>query len=282
MVLGHEGVGVVQELGPDVKHLKKGDRVGWGYQTNSCGHCIECLDASEIFCKDRAIYGGAASADQGSFATQAVWREAFLHPIPDAMSDEHAAPMQCGGATVYTALQGVRPTDTIGIMGFGGLGHLAIQFAASMGCRVVVLSGSDRKRDEATRLGAHRFLAGKDLDSPTGDDGWLLNRLLVTTSAQPDWGKIIPLMAARSDIYPLSVSSGSLEIPYMPLLLKGIGIQGALVASRAVHRRMLEFAAFHKIVPVIEKFPMNEKGIAEAMDRLDKGRIHFRAVLIPE
>jgi D-arabinose 1-dehydrogenase-like Zn-dependent alcohol dehydrogenase len=89
-------------------------------------------------------------------------------------------------------------------------------------------------------------------------------------------------MAARSDIYPLSVSSGSLEIPYMPLLLKGIGIQGALVASRAVHRRMLEFAAFHKIVPVIEKFPMNEKGIAEAMDRLDKGRIHFRAVLIPE
>lgn len=281
MVLGHEGVGIVQSLGPFVKYLQKGDRVGWGYETDSCGHCIECLDSAEIYCKERSIYGGDASQDQGSFATHAVLREAFLHPIPESMSDEHAAPLQCGGATVYTSLQGVKPTDTIGIMGVGGLGHLAIQFAAKMGCRVVVLSGSDRKRDEATRLGAHRFLAAKDLTAQLGHDTWLLDRLVVTTSVQPEWEKILPLMAPRSRIYPISASAGNLEIPYMPLLLNGIAVQGALVASRGAHRQMLQFASFHNIAPVIEKFSMDEEGITEAMDRLEKGNIHFRAVLVP-
>ncbi|KAK2612286.1 hypothetical protein QQS21_001712 [Conoideocrella luteorostrata] len=283
MVLGHEGVGVVEDLGPGVKHLKKGDRVGWGYETDSCGHCFSCLDSAEIYCNERSLYGGEASIDQGSFATRAVWREAFLHPIPDSLTDESAAPLQCGGATVYTALQGVKPTDTVGIMGVGGLGHLAIQFAAKMGCRVVVLSGSDRKRDEAALLGAHKFLAAKDLENldPQGQDNWSLDRLLVTTSAQPDWEKLLPMMAMRSCIYPLSVSRDNLEIPYMPLILKGIAVQGGLVASRAVHRQMLQFAAFNQVAPVIEKFPMDEEGINKAMDRLEKGDVHFRAVLIP-
>ncbi|KAG8404913.1 hypothetical protein J3459_017891 [Metarhizium acridum] len=282
MVLGHEGVGIVEALGPNVKHLNKGDRVGWGYQTDSCGHCLECLDSAEIYCKERSIYGGNASLDQGSFATHAIWRAAFLHQIPEALSDEQAAPLQCGGATVYTALQGVKPTDTIGIMGVGGLGHLAILFAAKMGCRVVALSGSDRKRDEAMALGAHRFVAVKHVaDAQIDDDTCLLNRLLVTTSAQPEWEGIMPLMAPRSRIYPLSASSGNLEMPYMPLLLKGIGVQGGLVASRGVHRQMLQFAASHDIKPVIETFPMDEKGITEAIDRLERGQIHFRAVLVP-
>jgi D-arabinose 1-dehydrogenase-like Zn-dependent alcohol dehydrogenase len=92
MVLGHEGVGVVEAVGPEVKYLKKGDRVGWGYENDSCGHCQECLQGSETFCAKRELYGGA-NLDQGSFASGAVWREAFLHLIPDNMSDEVAAPL---------------------------------------------------------------------------------------------------------------------------------------------------------------------------------------------
>lgn len=92
MVLGHEGVGVVEAVGPDAKFLRKGDRVGWGYQTNSCGQCHECLDGSEIFCPKRHLYG-EANTDQGSFATHAVWNEGFLHPIPENISDEDAAPL---------------------------------------------------------------------------------------------------------------------------------------------------------------------------------------------
>ncbi|KAK9326522.1 chaperonin 10-like protein, partial [Lipomyces starkeyi] len=93
IVLGHEGVGVVEAVGPDCRFLKKGDRVGWGYEVDSCGHCLECLQGKEIFCPERALYG-VKNLDQGSFATHAIWREAFLHPIPEGLSDVDAAPLQ--------------------------------------------------------------------------------------------------------------------------------------------------------------------------------------------
>ncbi|KAK9334277.1 hypothetical protein LIPSTDRAFT_60100 [Lipomyces starkeyi NRRL Y-11557] len=210
IVLGHEGVGVVEAVGPDCRFLKKGDRVGWGYEVDSCGHCLECLQGKEIFCPERALYG-VKNLDQGSFATHAIWREAFLHPIPEGLSDVDAAPLQCGGATMFTALDNIKPSDTVGILGVGGLGHLAIQFAAKMGCRVVVLSGSDRKRDEAFRLGAHEFIATKGATELKVS--WPLNRLLVTAAAPPNWDLILPTMAPRSAIYPLSVASGNFEIP---------------------------------------------------------------------
>ena len=283
MVLGHEGVGVVEELGPDVQLLNKGDRVGWGYATDSCGHCLDCIRGQDIFCARRARYG-SQNLDQGSFASHGVWREAFLAPVPDGMSDVDAAPMQCAGATVFTALYDARATDTVGIMGVGGLGHLAIQFANKIGCRVVVISGSDRKREQALKLGAHRFIAmnkGGEAGMQEGET-WFFNRLLVTTSAQPDWEKLLPMMAPRSRIFPLSVSLGNLEIPYMPLIFWGIAVQGSITATRTVHREMLMFAARHKITPMTETFPMTEGGIVEAMDRLEEGKVHYRAVLVPE
>ncbi|KAK8091456.1 GroES-like protein [Apiospora hydei] len=266
MVLGHEGIGVVESTGPDVKYLKAGDRVGWG-----------CLTGHETYCAEAALYG-SSNPDQGSFATNAVWREAFLHRIPDDMSDEVAAPLQCGGATTFTALQGIKSTDTVGIMGVGGLGHLAIQFAARMGCRVVVFSGSEAKKAQALALGADEFVATKGATSLSVSRP--VNRLLVTTSAQPQWDLILPVMAPRSAIYPLSVSSGNFEIPYMPLIEHGINVQGSLVAPRHLHREMLDFAARHRIEPIVEKFPMNEEGIKTALDKLEKGDVHYRAVLI--
>ncbi|RKU41519.1 hypothetical protein DL546_004342 [Coniochaeta pulveracea] len=277
MVLGHEGIGIVEAVGPDVKKLQKGDRVGWGYETDACGLCKYCLRGEETFCSQRALYG-ERNLDQGSFASHAIWREAFLHPIPEAISDEDAAPLQCGGATVFTALQNLGSNETIGIMGVGGLGHLAIQFAAKMGQRVVVLSGSERKRDQAMKLGAHQFISSEKGFQELGD--WKLTRLLVTTSVQPAWDSILPLMAPKSTIFPLSVSSDNLNIPYMPLILQGINIQGSMVATRAVHRDMLEFAALHNIRPIIEKFSMSEDGIKKAMDKLEAGKVNYRAVLI--
>jgi D-arabinose 1-dehydrogenase-like Zn-dependent alcohol dehydrogenase len=281
MGLGHEGVGIVEEVGPAVTHLKKGDRVGWGYEHDSCGHCQQCLCGNETYCPERAMYG-MADLDQGSFATHAVWREAFLFSIPDSLSDEVAAPLMCGGATVFNALNmyKAQPTETIGIMGVGGLGHLAIQFASKMGANVVVLSGSDRKKDEAFKLGAHEFIATKDVKEIKPSRP--LDRLLVTTSAQPEWEKIIPAMAPGATIHPLSVDEGNFSIPYMPMLATGLTIQGSIVASRYIHNRMLEFAALHKISPIIEKFPMTEEGINEAMDKLGEGNIRYRGVFTPQ
>ncbi|KAK9311459.1 chaperonin 10-like protein [Lipomyces starkeyi] len=279
MVLGHEGVGIVEAVGPDCRFLKKGDRVGWGYEVDSCGHCLECLQGTETFCPERSLYG-VKNFDQGSFASHAIWREAFLHPIPDGLSDVDAAPLQCGGATTFTALDNIKPSDTVGILGVGGLGHLAIQFAAKMGCRVVVLSGSDRKRDEAFRLGAHEFIATKGATELKVS--WPLNRLLVTAAAPPNWDLILPIMAPRSAIYPLSVASGNFEIPYMSLILQGITVVGSLIAPRNQHRQMIDFAALHQIKPIVEKFPLTEEGIKEAMDKLDRGEVYYRAVLVPE
>ena len=279
MVLGHEGVGIIEALGPDCKYLKKGDHVGWGYETDACGHCIECLQGAETYCPERVLYG-VGNLDQGSFATHAVWRESFLYAIPEGLSDIDAAPLQCGGATTFTALAGVKASDTVAIMGVGGLGHLAIQFAAKMGCRVVVLSGSDRKKEEALKLGANEFIATKDakkLETSTQID-----RLLVTAAVPPNWDLLLPIMAPRSVIYPLSVSDGTLDIPYMALILQGISVQGSLVAPRHSHRQMLEFAALHSIKPITQTFPMTESGIKEAMDKLDKGQVTYRAVLVPK
>ncbi|KAK5736570.1 hypothetical protein LTR17_007389 [Elasticomyces elasticus] len=279
MVLGHEGVGIVEETGPDTKVLKKGDRVGWGYEHDSCGHCEQCLRGNETYCPERAMYG-MADLDQGSFAKGAVWREAFLFKIPDNLPDEAAAPLQCGGATVFNALHTYKtdPVETVGVIGVGGLGHLAIQFAAKMGCRVIVLSGSDSKKDEAMRLGAHEFFAMKDAKEIKVSHQ--LNRLLVTTSSLPEWDLIMPILAPGATIHPLSVDDGNFSIPNMPLILNGITIQGSVVASRHVHRRMLEFAALHNIQPVVEKFPMTKEGIEEGMAKLEKGGMRFRGVFV--
>ncbi|KAK3073775.1 hypothetical protein LTR53_004355 [Teratosphaeriaceae sp. CCFEE 6253] len=281
MGLGHEGVGVVEETGPAVKVLKKGDRVGWGYEHDCCGHCEQCLRGNETYCPERAMYG-MADLDQGSFANGAVWREAFLFKIPDNLPDEAAGPLQCGGATVFNALHmyNANPVETVGVMGVGGLGHLAIQFAAKMGCRVVVLSGSDRKKDEAMKLGAHEFLATKGAKELKVAKP--LNRLLVTTSALPEWDLVIPILAPGATIHPLSVDDGNFAIPQMPLILNGITIQGSVVASRYIHNRMLQFASLHNIQPVVEKFPMTTKGIEEAMAKLEAGEMRYRGVLIAQ
>jgi D-arabinose 1-dehydrogenase-like Zn-dependent alcohol dehydrogenase len=280
MVLGHEGVGVVERVGPLATTLKKGDRVGWGYNTDSCGLCDRCLQGEDVFCPQRGLFG-SVNLDQGSLGHQAIWREAFLHRIPDSLSDEDAAPLQCAGATVFTALLGVVPNETVAIMGVGGLGHLAIQFAAKLGCRVVVLSGSDRKKDETLRLGAHKFYTMKYLSDESENPPLkgAIDRLLVTTSAQPNWSLILPMMATKSTIYPLSVDDGTFEIPYMPLIASGITVKGSLVATRIVHRQMMEFAAQHNIKPVIQIFPMTEEGVADAINKLESGNLHFRAVL---
>ncbi|KAF2666902.1 GroES-like protein [Microthyrium microscopicum] len=281
IALGHEGVGRVKELGPNVRELKVGDRVGWGYIHGSCGHCEQCLTGAETFCPDRQMYG-QTTLDQGSFGDHAIWSESFLFRVPDGMSDEEAAPMMCGGATVFNALHyhNVQPTHRVGIVGVGGLGHLAIGFASKMGCDVVVFSGTDSKREEAMKLGASEFYAVKGVEEL--DIGKKIDFFLVTASAQVDWELYLPILAPGAVVLPLSVAEGNFVMPYMPIIQKGLRIQGSLVASRYVHQRMLHFADRHHIAPVLQRYPMTEEGITQAMKDLNEGKVRYRAVLIPQ
>lgn len=281
MGLGHEGAGVVDEVGPNVRALKKGDRVGWGYEHNSCEHCKHCLTGWETMCAERQMYA-SANQDQGSFASHGIWREAFLFRVPEGVSNEDSGPLMCGGSTVFNALHvaGVKSTSRVGIVGIGGLGHLAIQFAAKMGCQVVVFSGTDSKKEEAKKLGAAEFYATKGLKEL--NIGKPIDNLIVTTSAQPDWALYLPILDAGATISPLSVSMDDFKISYMGLLSKGLRVQGSLVAARKVHNDMLEFAAFHGIKPINVVFPMTEDGIKDCLNTLEEGKMRYRGVLVAQ
>jgi D-arabinose 1-dehydrogenase-like Zn-dependent alcohol dehydrogenase len=188
----------------------------------------------------------------------------------------------CGGATVFNVLQSfhAKSTDRIGIIGIGGLGHLAIQFAAKMGCHVVVFSSTDSKKGEAFSLGATEFVVTKGVKEL--EVSGPIDHLIVTASFQPDWKQFLPIMAPGGSIYPLTVSSDDLTIPYMPILAGELKIQGSLVAARQVHKEMLEFAARHEIKPIIEQFPMTVEGIEESMKRLSDGKMRYRGVVVAQ
>lgn len=300
MVLGHEGCGVIEvsqtqprsschvhesntikQLGSAVDTLSIGDRVGWGYIHSSCQNCEQCLTGHENLCPQVKKYG-ISNQDQGSFATYGIWEAAYIFKIPDSIASEHAAPLMCGGATIFHVLRsyGITPFDRVGVIGVGGLGHLAIQYASKMGCEVVVFSSTENKKDEAMQLGANQFVATKGKDSL--DIGKQINHLIVTTSMPPDWSKILPIMAPRSTIFPVTVSVDDLQLPYQTITDKELRVQGSLVSPRQVHKEMIAFAELHGIRPIIEEFPMTVEGITEAMERLKEGKMRYRGVLVVE
>jgi D-arabinose 1-dehydrogenase-like Zn-dependent alcohol dehydrogenase len=265
----------------------RGDRAGWGYNHSSCLSCTQCLSGMDTYCESRAMYGDA-DLDQGSLSTHYIGRESFLFHIPDNMPNEIAAPLMCGGATVFNALtlHNIKPMDRVGIIGVGGLGHLAIQFAAKMGCETVVFSGSDSKKEEAKGFGASEFYATKGFKSADellkAMGGKKLDQLMVTTSHVPDWDMWLPIIRNGGILCPVSVSPGKFEIPYTPLIMQGLIVWSTLVADRLTHRKMLEFAARHGVKPVIQKFKFGKEGIEEAFKVLEGGKMRYRGVLVME
>ncbi|UKZ58726.1 uncharacterized protein TrAtP1_000051 [Trichoderma atroviride] len=281
-VLGHEGAGVVQQVGPDVKHFKIGDRVGWGYQANSCGLCEQYLSGNDEYCPEREIYG-EATLDQGSFGEAVVWREAFLFKVPDTIPDADAAPLICGGATVWSALHkyGLSSTSTIGIIGVGGLGHLAIQFASKLGMNVVVLSTNESKKDEALKLGANHFASTSKAEAiDIGPSK--LDAPVVTASVETKWETYMPLLKPQAMILPLTVHFGNFTMPHFPMIGNGLRIQGTVIASRLELKRMLDFASRHNIRPVTMLFPLNKVGIEDSMKTLSDGKMRYRGVLVAQ
>lgn len=251
--------------------------MGWGYGHGSCRHCKYCLRGEELYCSQRKIYG-ESNTDQGSFAHAAIWPEDFLYKIPDELSNAEAAPLMCAGSAVFSPLHRfkVAPTERVGVIGVGGLGHLAIQFAAKMGCQVVVLSGTESKKAEALNLGASEFYVFKEMP-PAMEP---LDHLLVTSAQQPNWELISLIMAPGGAIHVLTVDMGELKFPCLPLVMKALRIQGSLPVARGSQREMLHFAARHLIKPIVMTFPLSQSGIKEAMEILRQGKMRYRGVLV--
>ncbi|CAH0058213.1 unnamed protein product [Clonostachys solani] len=279
-VLGHEGIGIVRQVGSCVQSVQRGDRVGFGYTHEICGVCDNCATGWDQYCRNQKQYG-FHDLDNGTFSHNAVWDAKCVYKIPDGYKSVYAAPLMCAGATVWTVLSeyGVLSTQRVGVMGIGGLGHLAIKLAAAMGCEVVVLSSSEAKRQEAMDYGASEYHVFRCGDKPPVEFK-PLKHLLLCGSASVDYLSLIPLMDTHGSIYPLTVAFEPVPIPLLDLVWKGVKIQGSLVASRHSIRTLLDFAARKNIKPTIMTFPLDACGIETAMQKLREGQIRYRAVLI--
>jgi len=279
MVLGHEGVGVVESVGPDVTKFKAGDRVGFGYVRGGCGECKYCLIGHHFYCEVAPRQYGRTDFDQGSFSSYAVWPETLLHKIPDSLSSAEAAPFLCAGMTVFTPMVkfGIKPGHRVGIIGIGGLGHLAIGFASKLGAEVAVFSSTENKRKEAMQLGASEFWVSSELATKKPEKG--LDYLIVAGTGQPDWSAFLPIMNPFGQIIMLGLTTENLNMPFLPIMLKEISVHGSLTSTPEEVDAMLAFAAEKGVKPIIEEFPMSEDGVATAIDKLVTGKIRYRGVL---
>lgn len=281
MVLGHEPVGVVEEVGPDCKRLQKGDVVGWGYLHNSCNECEFCWTGREVLCPQREMYG-YADFNWGGFGSGAVLRENYLYKIPKGLSPSNAAVLQCAGATVFSALynNNVKPTDRVGVVGIGGLGHLALQFARAWGCHVTAFSTSDSKKQEAKKFGAHEFVITKVPEGETFKVEEKLDVILSTVSGQLDWAAYYKVLKPSGIMVAMGVSDDPvMKLPYGSMLQNEHKMTGSLVASRQVQTLMLDFAARHNISAAIEEMEMTKENLDKCIERLEKNDVRYRFVL---
>jgi len=272
---GHEIVGTIKELGAEVKSLQLGQRVGLGWQSNSCGTCEWCTRGMENLCP-------AAEATcvhrHGGYADRVRANARFVIPIPEAMSSEQTAPLLCGGITVYNPLRthGVNPSSRVGIIGIGGLGHLAIQFARVFGAEVTAFSTSAAKEEEARALGANHFVNTRE-SKAVKDVFGTLDLLLTTINADLDWGVYLQTIRPTGTLCFVGVPPSPVSVHAFPLISGLRSITGNPTGSPWRLKEMLDVAARHGVKATTEAFQMSKANLA--IDKVKKGKVRYRAVL---
>lgn len=277
VVAGHEIVGRVTAIGAAASGVKEGDRVGVGWQRGACLTCEVCLQGEEQLCHESDATALGAS---GGFATRVRADARFVHPIPESMSSASAAPLLCAGATVFSPLvvHGVRPTMRVGVVGIGGLGHLALQFARAWGCEVTAFSSSKDKETEARRFGAHAFVCTRD-PAELHLARRTIDFMIHTVNAPIDIAPLLSTLRPNGTYCVVGAPEEPLRIPAGVLLDRQLRVCGSLIAPRHRMREMLAFAARHAITPLVEVRPMQE--LAAALERLARNEARYRIVLVP-
>lgn len=258
----------------------------------SCGNCRTCLSGYRQYCSEARGFA-FSDTDQGAFGTFRIINSAFAYPIPESISSVHAGPLMCAGASTYEALDaaGTKPGDRVGVVGVGGLGHMAILFAQAMGCGVTAISSDPNKVLNLFELGADEVRNVNNLHlsytkgSRTGLESpqpMSIDVLLVTSNAIPDLTPYFGLLARRATIVLMTIQQNPISIPYMPFVLPGHKLIASTEASYKNHFEMLAFAARHKIEPVVEEFPMTLQGAKVAFEKLEAGKMRYRGVLVRE
>jgi len=273
-VPGHEVVGRIARIGDRVAHLAAGDPVGLGWHSGYCMSCEQCLHGDHNLCANAE---GTIVGRHGGFADTVRADANAVFQLPDGLDMANAGPLLCGGITVFNPLVqfGISPTAHIGVLGIGGLGHLALKFARAWGCHVTALT-SPGKMDQARQLGAHEVLNSRDPDSIAGAAG-RFDLLLSTVNVTQDWDSLVATLRPRGRLHVLGAVLEPLELSVFPLLMAQRAVSGSPVGAPSTIVSMLEFAARHDIAPVAEHFSMNQ--VNEAMERLHSGQAHYRLIL---
>ena len=275
---GHEVIGRVVAVGEYAKGVKVGDRVGVGWTAGSCMHCQLCLGGNQHLCRSaQATIVGHA----GGFADRVRSHWAWVIPIPEGLDASTAGPLLCGGVTVFNPFirHAISPTARVGVLGIGGLGHMALKFANAWGCHVTAFTSSESKYDEAKRLGAHDVVNSRDAGSIYSITG-SLNLLLITANVTLDWNALLATLAPGGRMHVVGVVVEPIPVPAFALIGSETEVSGSPTGSPVDIARMLEFAARHKIAPQVERFPMSK--VNEAMAHLEAGKARYRIILDPD
>jgi uncharacterized zinc-type alcohol dehydrogenase-like protein len=272
---GHEIVGTVTAIGAEVKTLQLGQRVGLGWQSNSCGQCEWCSKGMENLCPSAE---STCVHRHGGYAEKVRANCRFVIPIPDSMDSEHAAPLLCAGVTVYNPLRmhGINPSSRVGIVGIGGLGHIAIQFARTFGAEVTAFSTSSDKEAEAHTLGAHHFVNTRESKAMKEVAG-SMDFILSTVNADLDWSVYIQALRPTGALHFVGIPPASVSVNAYSLISGIRSVTGSPVGSPQRLREMMDVAARHGVKAQTERFPM-EKANA-AIELVKKNKVRYRAVL---
>jgi uncharacterized zinc-type alcohol dehydrogenase-like protein len=275
-VPGHEVTGTIVAMGDGAKGLAIGQRVGLGWTSRSCLACHECLSGDQHLC---ATAQGTIVGRHGGFADRVRAQWTWVRPLPDALDMAKTGPLLCGGITVFAPLlvYNVPSTARVGIIGIGGLGHMALQFANKWGCEVHAFTTSDNKEAEARKLGAHHV-------HNTKQDGALkklarsLDLIISTINASQDVAGLLDTLAPKGRLHNVGAVLKPLEVPAFGLIAGQKSVSGSPTGSPAAIDHMLTFSARHSVAPITETYPMSK--VNDAVERLRSGKARYRIVLV--
>lgn len=275
LVPGHEIVGTVAQLGADVRGLAPGQRVGVGWQSGSCGACEWCERGDENLCA-----GSVATCNPGpgGFADRIRVSARFALPIPEALPSRDAAPLLCGGITVYTPLRehGIGAHSRVGVIGVGGLGHLALQFARALGSEVTAFSTSPDKETEARALGAHHFITTRERSALKAVRG-SFDFILSTVTADLPWTDYVAALRPRGTLCLVGAAPSAVALPAFALIGANKKLSGSNTGSPALIREMLQVAARTGVRARTEPFRLQD--VNTALGRVARNEVRYRAVL---
>jgi len=274
-VPGHEVIGTVAAVGDHVTRVKQGDTVGLGWYAGSCMACSRCMEGDHNLCAtaEHTIVGR-----HGGFADKVRCKAEWAVPLPADLDAAKAGPLFCGGITVFNPIVqfDVRPTDKVGVVGIGGLGHLALQFLNKWGCEVTAFTSTDAKADEARAMGAHHVVNSRDgaqLDKVAGT----LDFILSTVNVDLEWDKYLAALGPKGRLHTVGAVPSPIPVPAFTLLTGQKSVSGTPMGSPATTAKMLEFCARHGIETVTEMYPMSK--VNEAFAHLEEGKARYRIVL---